>query len=103
MASIKDYATSFDELKKTVHIETEEEKRERRVASYLEGISDTIHKGYANGVSLVYIDLDHNLYDSYQLKKDLKELGYHIELHREFDGYLQQKVPVRMTVVFAKN
>ncbi len=32
MASIKDYATTFDELKKTVHIETEEEKSERRAA-----------------------------------------------------------------------
>lgn len=102
MASIKDYATTFDELKKTVHIETEEEKRERRVASYLENISDKIHRGYENGMSRVYIELHHDLYDSYQLKKDLKELGYNIELHREIDSYLMQKVPVRMTVVFNK-
>ena len=102
MASIKDYATSFDELKKTVHIETEEEKRERRVTAYLENISDTIHRSYENGMSRVYIELNHNLYDSYQLKKDLKELGYNIELHREIDSYLMQKIPVRMTVVFNK-
>ncbi len=53
-------------------------------------------------MSRVYIELNHSLYDSYQLKKDLKELGYNIELHREIDSYLMQKVPVRMTVVFNK-
>lgn len=102
MASIKDYTTTFDELKKRVHIETEEEKHARQVASYLESISDEIHRSYANGMSRVTIELNHYLYDSFKLKNDLKELGYQIELHREIDSYNMEKIPVKMVVIFNK-
>jgi hypothetical protein len=40
------------------------------------------------------------LYDSYKLKKELKELGYEIELHREIDSYTRNLVPVTMVVKF---
>lgn len=102
MASIKEYTTTFDELKKTVHIETEEEKNERLIAAYLNDISITIRKSYESGMRSVTIELNHYLYDSYQLKKDLKELGYQIELHREIDSYNMEKIPVKMVVIFNK-
>lgn len=97
-SSIKPY--SFSELRR-YNRTTSEEKRKNEIDAYLNDINYKIFMAWTESeVDRVTIDLDNNLYDSYKLKKELKELGYEIELHREIDSYTRNLVPVSMVVKF---
>ena len=96
--SIKPYSmTELSRYNRT----TEEEKRKDEIDAYLNNINYKIFTAWTESeVDRVTIELDNNLYDSYKLKKELKELGYEIELHREIDSYTRNLVPVTMVVKF---
>lgn len=80
---------------------TAEEKRKDEIDAYLNDINYKIFTAWTESeVDRVTIELDNNLYDSYKLKKELKELGYEIELHSEIDSYTRNLVPVTMVVKF---
>lgn len=96
--SVKPY--SFGELR-TYPRYTAEQKRKDEIEAYLNDINYKIFTAWTESeVDRVTIDLDNDLYDSYKLKKELKELGYEIELHREIDSYTRNLVPVKMVVKF---
>jgi N-acetyl-anhydromuramyl-L-alanine amidase AmpD len=96
--SIKPY--SMTELRR-YNRTTAEEKRKDEIDAYLNDINYKIFTAWTESeVDRVTIELDNNLYDSYKLKKELKELGYEIELHREIDSYTRNLVPVTMVVKF---
>lgn len=97
-SSIKPY--SFSELSR-YHRTTAEEKRKDEIDAYLNDINYKIFTAWTESeVDRVTIDLDNNLYDSYKLKRELKELGYEIELHRDIDSSTRNLVPVSMVVKF---
>ena len=96
--SIKPY--SFGELRKYPRY-TAEQKRKDEIDAYLRSIDCQIFDAWTESNNdRVTIKLDNDLYDSYKLKKELKELGYEIELHREIDSYTRNLVPVSMVVKF---
>ena len=97
--SIKPY--SMTELRSRYNRTTAEEKRKDEIDAYLNDINYKIFTAWTESeVDRVTIDLNNNLYDSYKLKKELKDLGYEIELHREIDSYTRNLVPVTMVVKF---
>lgn len=99
--TIKPY--SFKELS-TYSRYTAEQKHKDEIEAYLNNINYKIFEAWTESeVDRVTIELDNNLYDSYKLKKELKELGYEIELHREIDSYTRNLVPVTMVVKFPEH
>ena len=96
--SIKPY--SMTELRKEPRFNAEQ-RRKDEIEAYLMSIDSKIYHAWTESNNdRVTIKLDNDLYDSYKLKRELKELGYEIELHREIDSYTRNLVPVEMVVKF---
>lgn len=96
--SIKPY--SMTELRKEQRFNAEEH-RKNEIEGYLLDINSKIFEAWTESNNdRVTIKLDNDLYDSYKLKRELKALGYEIELHREIDSYTRNLVPVTMVVIF---
>lgn len=81
-SSIKPYSmTQLRNYNRT----TAEQKRKDEIKTYLNNIKYKIFEAWTESeVDSVTIKLDNNLYDSYKLKEELKELGYEVELRRGY-------------------
>lgn len=82
-------------LKKTVKKESPEaDYLNDNQKEYLDSIEEGIKEAYRIGCEYYSFNTDEDLYDSNQLKKELKSLGYKVELHKE------KYMPARMVIKF---
>lgn len=85
-------------LKQTVKKEKPEDIFLNRQKEYLESIENGVKESYRIGCTYYSFNTDEALYDSYQLKKEMKALGYKVELQREHNSWYGKVMPVRMTI-----
>lgn len=67
---------------------------------YLDSIENGVKEAYRIGCTYYSFATDEDLYDSYRLKKEMKALGYKVELQREHNSWYGKVMPVRMTIRF---
>lgn len=67
---------------------------------YLDSIENGVKEAYRIGCTYYSFATDEDLYDSYRLKKEMKALGYKVELQREHNSWYGKVMPVRMTLRF---
>lgn len=85
-------------LKQTVKKEKPEDIFLNRQKEYLNSIENGVKEAYRIGCTYYSFNTDEDLYDSYQLKKEMKALGYKVELQREHNSWYGRVMPVRMTI-----
>lgn len=71
--------------KKEIHIDKEKE--------FFDYINTKINEAHVKGINTVRIDAEDDVYDTYKLKKELKELGYKVSIYKKYDDYYMKYVP----------
>lgn len=71
--------------KKEIHIDKEKE--------FFDYINTKINDAHVKGINTVRIDAEDDVYDTYKLKKELKELGYKVSIYKKYHDYYIKYVP----------
>lgn len=71
--------------KKEIHIDKEKE--------FFDYINTKINEAHVKGINTVRIDAEDDVYDTYKLKKELKELGYKVSIYKKYEDYYMKYVP----------
>lgn len=90
----------FQTLKQTVKKESQEDIFLNRQKEYLNSIENGVKEAYRIGCTYYSFATNEDLYDSYRLKREMKALGYKVELQREHNSWYGKVMPVRMTIRF---
>lgn len=83
---------SVEKLKK-IHVKNEKEIRIDKEKEFFDYINTKINEAHVKGINTVRIDAEDDVYDTYQLKKELKALGYKVSIYKKFDNYYRMNIP----------
>lgn len=101
MISVKDLKEKYPVLSKEEKDKIEEEKYKVQVEKFYKDLEQQIIKEQKDGkFTEVYVDAKTCPVDAYQLKREMKALGYRVAITRAFDSYFREMIPDRITITW---